>query len=279
MSSSGIDASTDAETERALDLAEDALDRGDAPAALELAMQVLKGLPRHVGALFVAAESLRTLADFTGAEEHYRRVTDVDPTHSPSWSGLAFSLFDQVRIDEAHPLSQRAIRLDPGNPEAWYVRGMIRERRGDLRGADRDFHRAERLDPLDWPRPLRLSDAMIEAVVQDALRSLHPSVRAYLSQVAILLEEVPDASLCLEFEPPAPPGELLGYYAGSPLTERSVEDPWSHLPSAVVLFRRNLERIAWDRERTVEELRITVFHEIGHFLGLDEDDLAARGLD
>jgi predicted Zn-dependent protease with MMP-like domain len=64
-----------------------------------------------------------------------------------------------------------------------------------------------------------------------------------------------------------------------PLTERTTDNAWSNLPSAIVLYRRNLERIAWDRQRLVEELRITVFHEIGHFLGLDEDDLEARGLD
>ena len=155
----------------------------------------------------------------------------------------------------------------------------LRERRGDSSGAIRDYHRATRLDPLHYPLPIPLDDATIEAVVEETLRSLHPSIRAYLAQVAILLEEVPEASLCLDYDPPAPPGMLLGYFTGVSLRERSVEDPWSNLPSAIVLFRRNLERIAWDRERLVEELRVTVFHEVGHFLGLDEDELEARGLD
>ena len=127
--------------------------------------------------------------------------------------------------------------------------------------------------------PIPLSDGMVDAVVRDTLETLHPSVRAYLSQVPIILEEVPSRELCLEYDPPAPPGEILGVFSGPSLSERSMDDPWSQLPPSITLFRRNLQRVAHDPERAVEELRITVFHEVGHFLGLDEDDLAARGLD
>jgi predicted Zn-dependent protease with MMP-like domain len=58
-----------------------------------------------------------------------------------------------------------------------------------------------------------------------------------------------------------------------------MDNPWSNLPPTITLFRNNLERMAADREQIIEELRITLFHEIGHFLGLDEEDLAERGLD
>jgi predicted Zn-dependent protease with MMP-like domain len=127
--------------------------------------------------------------------------------------------------------------------------------------------------------PLELSHALVDAIVEEVLLSLHPSVRAYLSQVSILLEEFPEEDLCLKYDPPASPSELLGYYTGTSLRERSMSDPWSNLPSAIVLFRRNIARVAMDRDRMMEELRVTVFHEVGHFLGLSEADLAARGLD
>ena len=135
------------------------------------------------------------------------------------------------------------------------------------------------LDPIQFPPPLTLDDAMVEAVVEEALLALHPSIRSYLQNVAILLEDVPAEDLCFQYHPPAPPSEILGYFAGVSLRDRSIDNPWSTLPSAIVLFRKNLERIAWDRERMIDELRITVFHEVGHFLGLDEADLEARGLD
>jgi predicted Zn-dependent protease with MMP-like domain len=56
-------------------------------------------------------------------------------------------------------------------------------------------------------------------------------------------------------------------------------DPWSHFPSSIVLYQRNLERAARDRRELVEEIRATLLHEVGHFLGLDEEELWQRGLD
>jgi predicted Zn-dependent protease with MMP-like domain/Tfp pilus assembly protein PilF len=265
--------------ERLLDEAEDALDDGNAERALQLCHEVLLAHPRHAGALFVAADAERQLGDVARAEQNYRSVTQIDPEYSPAWSGLAGALFDQLRFDDARVAALRAIRSDPHNPEAAAVRGMLRERRGDHRGAARDFLRAARLDPDGFPPPEPLSDAMITAVVEEAKRDLHPSVRNYLDQVAFVVEEVPSEALCREFDPPALPGELLGVFSGAALSDRAADDPWTQLPSTIVLFRRNLERLAHDREHLIDELRVTVLHEVGHFLGLDEDDLEARGLD
>jgi len=106
------------------------------------------------------------------------------------------------------------------------------------------------------------------------LESVH-----YLANVAVILEDVPNEAVLLGYDPPASPLDLLGYFSGTSLMERSTENPWSSLPAVIVIFRRNLERHAGSREALVEQLRITLFHEIGHFLGLDEDDLALRGLE
>ena len=46
----------------------------------------------------------------------------------------------------------------------------------------------------------------------------------------------------------------------------------------IYLFKRNLERMARDEAHLAEEIRITLFHEIGHLLGLDEDEVASMGL-
>lgn len=270
---------TETAAETLLDLAEEALDQGDHQQALTLCAQVLQRAPEHAGALFVAADTYREIGATEEAERAYRQVTRAMPEHAPGWSGLSVMLFDQLRFEEARSACLRSLRLDAANGEAYYVRAMLRERHDDPEGAARDFLRAWRLDPKAWPRPVPLSDAMLEAVVEEATRSLHPAIRSYLSQVPFLIEEVPAEELCLQFEPPAPPSEILGVFTGASLAERSVEDPWSQLPGTIVLFRRNLERYAFDREQLLTELRITVFHEVGHFLGLSEADLEARGLD
>jgi len=275
----GTQAPHDAELDDLLDLAEDALDRGDPGSALSLCDQVLQAVPEHPGALFLVAEAYRELRELDEAEIGYRRVLQHTPEHAPSWSALGTVHFDRLEFEPARSCLFRAIRLDPTLAEPYYWRALLRERRGDHRGAARDYRRATRLDPDLYPMPVELTDAMVEAVVEDALREMHPSILAYLSQVPILLEEVPAEEVCFDFDPPAPPGEILGYFSGYSLQERSLDDPWSHLPSAIVLYRRNLMRMASDRQNLVEELRVTVFHEVGHYLGLDEGDLADRGLD
>lgn len=269
----------EAAAETLLDLAEEALNQGDSQRALALCAEVLQGSPEHAGALFVAADAYRDLGAVEEAERAYRRVTQTVPEHAPGWSGLAAVLFDQLRFEQARIAALRALRIDPTNGEACYVRAMLRERRGDLQGADRDFLRAWRLDPGAWPRPVPLTDAMLEAVIEEATRSLHPAIRSYLSQVPFLIEEVPAEDVCRQFDPPAPPSEILGVFTGTSLAQRSTEDPWSQLPATIVLFRRNLERYAFDRAHLLSELRVTIFHEVGHFLGLDEADLEARGLE
>jgi predicted Zn-dependent protease with MMP-like domain len=78
-------------------------------------------------------------------------------------------------------------------------------------------------------------------------------------------------------DPPLDP-LLLGFFDGVPLTEQSVFDAPA-APTRILVFSENIALIAHDREKLEEELAITIKHEIGHYLGLDEDDLAARGLD
>lgn len=266
------------ELDDVLDLAEDALDEGDPDRALELCVQVLQQDRRHAGALFLAAEAERMGGHLEDAEDRYRTVTTVAPDHTHAWSGLAWVLFDLLRFDESRVAALRAMRADAGNAEAAFVRAMLRERRGDLAGADRDYLRAHRLDPEGFALPVRLSDALLTAIVEEARGMMHPSVRSYLDHVAFVVEEVPSEDLCREFEPPALPGEILGFFSGNALTDRQGEGGVP-VPPTIVLFRRNLERIAQDREHVVDEVRVTVLHEIGHFLGLDEDDLEARGLE
>lgn len=263
------------DVEDLLDEAEDALDDGDPEGALEVCERILRVVPDHPGALFVAADAERSRGDAERALEWYRRVTVAAPEHAPAWSGLASIHFDQLRFDDARTALLRALRADPENAEAHFVRAMLRERRGDAEGAHRAYLRARQADPQGYPLPIPLEDATIAAVVDEARSALHPSVQTWLEAVAFLVEDVPSEDLCREFDPPALPSEILGVFSGNAVTEAGSVPA----PLTITLFRRNLERIAQDREHLVEEVRITVLHEIGHFLGLDEDDVEARGLD
>ena len=123
---------------------------------------------------------------------------------------------------------------------------------------------------------MQVHDAEFDAAVQAALDALPEAFRARLENVVIEIHDRPAERILRE--PGATP-EMLGFYIGVPLTERSLEAGEPLLPARILLFRDNLRRIAASREELIREIRITLLHEIGHHFGLDEDDLAALGYD
>ena len=62
--------------------------------------------------------------------------------------------------------------------------------------------------------------------------------------------------------------DLLGFYQGNTIQNSE----WG-LPARIVLYRRNLENISSDRASLIREVRDTVLHEVGHHLGMEEDQL------
>jgi len=248
----------------------------DAERALRGGLKRWKG---HRDLTFLLGDALRDQGRLDEAAGLYRGIVISAPTDSDAWSALASALLYQLRWTEAAKAANRAIREDPGHPEASYVRAVLRERRGDYAGAQRDFIRAASASPRIWPLPVPLDDETVETVVTEMLEALHPTLREYLADIPIILEEFPSDEALRHYDPPAYPTELLAYFSGHSLMERSLDDPWSGMPGAIVLFRRNLQRFAQNRAQLLDELRITLLHEVGHFLGLSEGDLEDRGLD
>lgn len=228
---------------------------------------------------YVLGVALSAAGEADAAIAALEQAIDLDQDHHDARAELALELFDAMSLEDAHHHGTLVLRSDPLNATALWVRGALRERRGDMDGADRDFEAAALADPERFPRFALLPEAEIEAVVKAVIDSLHPSLQRYLSDVPVILEEVPPEEVLFDLDPPGRPTELLGCFTGPTLAERGSGDPWSALPSTISLYRRNLSRVASDPAALREELRITILHEIGHFLGLDEEDLARRGLD
>jgi predicted Zn-dependent protease with MMP-like domain len=189
-----------------------------------------------------------------------------------------FALYELCRFDEAREALLRAEALDPAEPWTQHHLGLVAERRRDADEARRRFARARKLAPDEFPKPTALSAAAFDAAVEDALRSLPEPVRSYLSNVAITVEDLPSDDDLRASDPPLSPA-ILGLFRGAPYGQKASMDPWSHFPSSIVLFQRNLERFARSRRDLIEQIGVTLLHEVGHFLGLDEDELYARGLD
>jgi predicted Zn-dependent protease with MMP-like domain len=189
----------------------------------------------------------------------------------------ALGALDLCRFDEARAAAEQAAGRAPEHPWAHEVLGALAERAGDRAEADRRFALARELAPDELPAFVRLSDARFEEVVEDALARLPEPVRRWLANVPIAVEDVPSDDDLLAADPPHSPS-ILGIFRGAPLQAKASQDPWAHFPSSIALFQRNLERFARDEAELVREIEVTLLHEVGHFLGLDEEELHARGL-
>jgi predicted Zn-dependent protease with MMP-like domain len=111
-------------------------------------------------------------------------------------------------------------------------------------------------------------------VVGATQRQLPAELRPLARSVAVHYEAKPAADVLADgFEP-----DILGLFTGDAHgTEMAQDNP---VPPQILLYLENL----WDfAEEDVavfrEEVRTTYLHELGHYLGWDEDDVAARGLD
>jgi predicted Zn-dependent protease with MMP-like domain len=114
-----------------------------------------------------------------------------------------------------------------------------------------------------------------EKVLRQAIDELPGMFREALRNVAIVVEERPPDWLLEELD--IPPGETLyGFYHGIPLPERSVLDS-GNLPDKISVYRGPLEEDFRDRGELVRQIRMTLLHEIGHYFGMDEEDLDRLG--
>ncbi len=120
-----------------------------------------------------------------------------------------------------------------------------------------------------------MSDDEFELVVDEAIQSIPEGFHHYLQEIAVDIEEIPDADTCREMGI-RDPRSLLGLYRGTPLTQRHVEDSGRY-PDRIVINKRNIERMCKDRRRMIDQIRKTVLHEVGHHFGLDERQLRELG--
>jgi predicted Zn-dependent protease with MMP-like domain len=115
---------------------------------------------------------------------------------------------------------------------------------------------------------VEVAEDEFEGLVAEALDTLPPRLAALLDNVVVLVAD----------EPPADDPDLLGLYDGVPLTERDSGYTFV-VPDRILVFRGPLTRMCTDREELVEEVRITVVHEIAHHFGIDDEQLHDWGWD
>lgn len=119
--------------------------------------------------------------------------------------------------------------------------------------------------------------------LDQVLAELPTLAKATLDEIPLIVEDYPSPAI-RKAEGLRYRDELCGYFEGVPKTEQSVSDGYA-LPNRIYVFREGNLSLATDEQGQLDtdellrQIRITVLHEIGHYLGMSEEDLAELGYD
>lgn len=118
-----------------------------------------------------------------------------------------------------------------------------------------------------------------EKIVEQAIADLPEELRELLAECSIIIQEWADPELMERMGIDDRDDTPYGFYDGVPVGHRGPTDNSFLLPDRIYLFRGPLVEDFPEHDELVDEIRVTLFHELGHMIGLDEDDMEERGLE
>lgn len=125
-------------------------------------------------------------------------------------------------------------------------------------------------DRAQW----RTLAAMAGEETRRLLDDLPEDLQQQAETLQVVFEDAPGPALCRA----GVAADTMGLFEGDALDEELSSD--GVLPRRIILFLDNiLEQAEGDPDAFRAEVRDTLLHELGHYLGLDEDDLVDRGLE
>lgn len=210
-----------------------------------------------------------------------RKLEQAAPelTRRPEARLLSADLTWEVSGPEvALPLVEALVHDVPDYADARYLLGSLYDELGKDSRMVEEFLEVLRLDEgldsgLDADEGRELEDLIVDAA-EETIAGLPQAFRDRLEGVPILVAPRPEEELVREgFDPRA-----LGLFEG-PTNEEHQNNDASSLPTRIVLFSANLVAQSLDEEQLKSEVATTVLHELGHYFGLEEDDLERLGLD
>ncbi len=114
-----------------------------------------------------------------------------------------------------------------------------------------------------------------EQIVAEAMQQLPPRFREAIDNLAIRVQDAPTRAQLRDWD--IDPDEiLLGIYVGIPLTERTTNYNLV-APDLIYLFQKNIEAECENEDEMREVIRHTLFHEVAHYFGIDDDRLEELG--
>ena len=223
---------------------------------------------------FIRGKALHTLDRLDEALEEYEKALALVPDQPEYLVEKGILLFSLIDYEGAEEVLRLALKTDPDNPDVQYTLGLVFEKTGHEAEALEAFAAAHRLEPTRHPPILRVARERFEAEVEKALAAIPAELGKHLENVVVTVEDTPARDWLTEsgHDP-----QILGVFEGPTQNQQANGVP--AMPARITLFQRNLEKMCETEENLMDEIRVTVMHEVGHYFGMSEDDLRALGLD
>lgn len=227
------------------------------------ALALKAGLELDLGKI---AAARRTLGDVPPVE--------TAPLEGPIALELAHLFLAVGDVDETRRRFQALVDADAAHADAWHGLGLAAAEQGDEQGRREAWVKVLEIDARTPLPAERLSEQEMQEVADAAFDELPEKARRLIQNVPILITDLPAREDVAKGLDP----RLLGLFEGTSYPESSTLGAAPQL-TRILLFRKNLERVAQDADELRDEIRTTLLHETGHFFGMDEEDLEAVGLD
>jgi predicted Zn-dependent protease with MMP-like domain len=224
-------------------------------------------------------EALELLAreQLDAARKTIAEATELAPDDAEVLTLRAELALVDEDLPAARKLLEQAVAHDSEHADAHHLLARVFEDLGDHDGMVAHDLRVLELDAHhDRRHGVGSGDdlAFIEETARRTLMGLPPHLADRVEDVPVILEARPHAELVREgFDPRA-----LGLFEGPTDHGRRTAE-LDVRPTRIVLFYANLLAIAPNDDALAEQVEVTVLHELGHFFGLDEDDVAELGLE
>jgi predicted Zn-dependent protease with MMP-like domain len=111
-----------------------------------------------------------------------------------------------------------------------------------------------------------------ETLAEKALTTVPKKFLRYFKNITIHVEDYPDDEVAESMGMRR--CDLLGLFCGPGYAGPGFFDIPNPFPDSIILYQKNIEAICNSGEQLLEEIRITMVHEVGHYFGLSDDDLA-----
>jgi tetratricopeptide (TPR) repeat protein len=259
------------------DLCHGALDDPEMAAdALTTALEIAEGddAPDEEMAFEAHLRLVDAMLDLDAVEDamqHAEAARKLDRESADAHAAVAHVHFECGRFGDAEKAAALAVDRDTKNASGWFIRGLILERKGDQEGARRAFERMRTADPEFFPPPVEMSPEGLLELAREVIPELAAPPRNYLADVKLSVVDLP-ADVDLRSSGGTLTPSAAAAMQGTPLEEER-QDPFSHKPSGLILYRLNLLRNAADLDEIRDRVEMALLAEVADFLHLSGDAL------